>query len=145
MEGKRNLTLSLDFRTTLQCQSKSSYWGTTVLKNWKLTLVRIWIGTSDQFVNGCSSYENLLHQPAPSDCCRLSSKVGDRSGKRPAELDLICLMGKVCEGWDKTRLFFWQVSEGLLRNFQKMDENIKITFHETKKNRAGGGGRGELK
>jgi len=56
----------------------------------------------DQFVTGCSSYENLLYQLTPAECCRLSSKVGDRTGKRPAELDLICSMGKVRESWDKT-------------------------------------------
>jgi len=39
MEGKQTLTLSLDFCTTSQCQSKTSCWRATVLRNWKLTLV----------------------------------------------------------------------------------------------------------
>lgn len=138
MEGKQNLTWSLGFCTTAQCQSKTSCWPATFLRNWKLTLVRIWLGNRDHFVTECSSYENSLHQTTLSDCCRLSIEEGD-TARESAQQNLTWYIQ-----WERFVRVSWQVSEGLWRNFQRVGENLKDYFSgDTKKKYARWGGGGE--
>ena len=145
-EVKQNLTSNLGFCSTSQCQSKTSCWPATFLRNGKLTLVRIWLGTRDQFVAECSSYKNYLHQQAPSECCRLSSEEGE-TARESAQQNLTW-----CIQWEKDvrvrtkPVIYWQVSEGWLRNFQKLGENLKDYLSGDKnKTVPAGGGEGERK
>ena len=104
----------------------------------------------DDFVAECSSADNSIHTPAPSETSRSSAqrRTRTRSGKRPLEeamieierkkLDLIQSMGNGREDWDTTYHFLmslWKPINSLTEDRQmflrmKIQEMI---FQETPK------------
>jgi len=81
----------------------------------------------DDFVAECSSADNSLHTPAPSETSRSSAqrRTRPRSGKRPLEeamieierkkLDLMQSMGNGREDWDTTYHFLMSLWEPINR------------------------------
>ena len=104
----------------------------------------------DDFVAGCSSADNSIHTPAPSETSRTSTQPRSRprSGKRPLEeamleierkkLDVMQSMGNEREGRDTTYHFLMSLWEHINRlpedrqMFLRM-KNQEIILQETQK------------
>ena len=96
----------------------------------------------DDFAAGCSSADNSIHTPAPSETSRSSAQRRTRpsSGKRPLEeamieterkkLDLMQSMGNGREEWDTTYHFLMSLWEPIKRLSEHRQMFLRMKFQE---------------
>jgi len=96
----------------------------------------------DDFVTECSSADNSVHTPAPSETSRSSAqrRTRPRSGKRPLEeamieierkkLDLMQSMGNGREDWDTTYHFLMSLWEPINRLPEDRQMFLRVKIQE---------------
>ena len=117
----KSISNARKMESNLQFQSKQLDWESTDPEKDSCT------STDDDFVAECSSADNSIHTPAPSETPRSSAqrRMRHRSGKPPLEeamieterkkLDLMQSMGNGREDWDTTYHFLMSLWEHMNR------------------------------